>query len=199
MKHLDERVSDLVDDRLDHDERDRALAHLTGCAACREAVEFERHARNAVRSLSDVAPSEKLVRNLLALAEPGEPLPPAPPPGSAAPASVASWLPRESWFGGHPGAGNAGFSLTPRSAAARRTRAAKVLALGMCSTGATLVLLASLGSPPETADTPATPASVVPPVEEFAVEHARTTGGLPFVEPASLLVSDNSGVSGNGW
>ena len=61
MKHLDERISDLVDDRLEHDERDRALVHLTVCEHCREAVELERDARNALRSLPDIAPPAKLV------------------------------------------------------------------------------------------------------------------------------------------
>ncbi|RIQ28209.1 anti-sigma factor, partial [Jiangella rhizosphaerae] len=91
MRHLDERISDLVDDRLEHDERDRALVHLTVCAHCREAVELERDARNALRSLPSVEPSQRLVASLLALAEPGEPLPPAPP--AAQPPPVAGWRP----------------------------------------------------------------------------------------------------------
>lgn len=190
MKHLDERISDLVDDRLEHDERDRALVHLTVCAHCREAVELERDARNALRSLPAMAPSEKLVGRLLALAEPGEPLPPAPPASALQPAPVAGWRPRDS----RPPSGPAG--SRPGGRASRRVRAVRVVALGMCTTGAMLILLASLGS---TGDSPPdTPVSVVPPLEEFTEEHARSTGGLPFVEPASLLVTNQSS-TGGGW
>ncbi|PZF79855.1 anti-sigma factor family protein [Jiangella anatolica] len=191
MRHLDERISDLVDDRLEHDERDRALVHLTVCAHCREAVDLERDARNALRSLPDVAPSEKLLSSLLALAEPGEPLPPA-PPSSATPAPVAGWRPRDS----RPPSGPSG--ARPGARSARRVRAVRVVALGMCTTGAMLILLASLGSTGNSPGTPDTPVSVVPPLEQFTVEHARSTGGLPFVEPASLLVTTDSS-TGDGW
>ncbi|WP_298331602.1 zf-HC2 domain-containing protein [Haloactinopolyspora sp.] len=186
MKHLDERVSDLVDDRLDHDERDRALVHLTECAQCRNAVEDERHAKNALRSLPDVAPSATLVQNLLALAEPGDPLPPE-APGSA-PAPVADWRTRES----HPPSRPGGRRLP------RRVRTMRVAAVGMCTSGAMLILLAALGSPSTTSDPSPTPAGIVPPVEEFTLEHARSTGALPFVEPASLLVRQ-AGSLGGGW
>ena len=189
MKHLDERVSDLVDDRLDHDERDRALVHLTVCAYCRDAVEYERHAKNALRSLPDVAPSDSLVQNLLALAEPGEPLPPEVP--GRTPAPVAGWRPRDTRPPGGP-------SRPDRPRPARRVRAMRVAAVGMCSSGAMLVLLAALGSPSTTSDPSPTPAGVVPPVEQFTVEHARSTGALPFVETASLLVRHASSL-GDGW
>ena len=193
MKHLDERISDLVDDRLEHDERDRALVHLTVCAQCREAVDLERDARNALRSLPDIAPSDRLMASLLALAEPGEPLPPAPSGSAAHPAPVAGWRPRDS----RPPSGPSGSRPSARSG--RRVRAVRVVALGMCTTGAMLVLLASLGGTGANApSTPDTPVSVVPPLEQFTVEHARSTGGLPFVEPSSLLVT-NETRSGDGW
>ncbi len=193
MRHLDERISDLVDDRLEHDERDRALVHLTVCEHCREAVDVERDARNALRSLPDVAPSDKLVASLLALAEPGEPLPPVPSGSAATPAPVAGWRPRDS----RPPSGPSGSRPSGRSG--RRVRAVRVVALGMCTTGAMLILLASLGGTgANSPGTPDTPVSVVPPLEEFTVEHARSTGGLPFAEPASLLVTTDRS-TGDGW
>jgi hypothetical protein len=69
----------------------------------------------------------------------------------------------------------------------RHRRGVRVAASGMVSTGALLVLLASLGAPANTGRDQ-TPATVVPPVEEFTLEHARSTGGLPFAEPASIIV-----------
>ncbi|WP_162606448.1 anti-sigma factor family protein [Jiangella asiatica] len=190
MKHLDERISDLVDDRLEHDERDRALVHLTVCAQCREAVELERDAKNALRSLPDAQPSERLVQKLLLLAEPGEPLPP--PAADSHPAPVAAWRPRDT----RPVAGPK-FGRGPERSP-RRVRVVRVAALGMCTTGAMLVLLASLGGPSDSPDTPEAPVSVVPPLEEFTEEHARSTGVLPFAEPAPFLVTPSATV-GDGW
>jgi len=42
VKHLGIQVTALVDDQLSHDERDRALAHVTRCEQCRVAMEQER-------------------------------------------------------------------------------------------------------------------------------------------------------------
>ena len=39
---LGELLTALVDGALSHAERERALAHLTGCAGCREEVEAQR-------------------------------------------------------------------------------------------------------------------------------------------------------------
>ncbi len=194
MKHLDERVSDLIDDRLDHDERDRALGHLTVCTQCRDAVEYERNAKNALRGLPDAEPSGTLVQNLLALAEPGEPLPPEPPARTSSPAPVARWQSRESRSASAPSTRRPATRTRTRG----RSRAIRGVALGMCGTGALLVGLASLGSPNSTSEPSPTPASVVPPLEDFTLEHARSTGGLPFVEPGSLLIGDSE-PAGDGW
>ena len=198
MKHLDERISDLVDDRLDHDERDRALVHLTVCAACREAAELERHAKNALRSLPDAVPSERLIQSLRALAEPAGPLPPR-QPATSVPAPVAAWRPRDSRPRSGPAGGTSSSGPNRGSRSDRgRGRAMRVFALGTGSTAAVLLLLASLGGSPNPPGSDQAPASIVPPLEQFTVEHARSTGGLPFVQPASLLVT-NLGTLGDGW
>ncbi|WP_233552837.1 hypothetical protein, partial [Jiangella rhizosphaerae] len=111
---------------------------------------------------------------------------------AAQPPPVAGWRPRDS----RPPSGPSG--ARPGGRSSRRVRAVRVVALGMCTTGAMLILLASLGSTGNSPSTPDTPVSVVPPLEEFTQEHARSTGGLPFVEPASLLVG-TTGSTGDGW
>lgn len=173
MRHLDDRISDLVDDRLDHDERDRALAHLAGCAHCREAVDTERYTKRALMSLPGVDVPSALTDKLLGLAEPAGPLPAEDlePDESA---EVVPW-PREP----AQHAGRARF-------VDRHRRGARFAAGSMISTGAVLVMLASLGAPANTTDEPE-PAAVVPPMERFTAEHARSTGWLPFAEPASML------------
>src|SRR6266576_773112 len=63
MTHLGEQVSALVDGELDHDARDRALAHLTGCAECRAEVDAERRAKARLGQLADpVMPFEVTAR-----------------------------------------------------------------------------------------------------------------------------------------
>lgn len=184
MKHLEERVSDLVDERLDHDERDRALAHLTVCEHCRTQVELERYAKATLHGLPEAEPSARLLASLLSLAEPGDPMPPQRPAFSTPPAPVAQWRHHHDHPAGLPA------SARPHAESRRRQharRGVRYAAAGMLSAGALTVLLASLGSPTDP-DQGQAPASVVPPVDEFTLEHARTTGTLPFAEPAAILV-----------
>lgn len=173
MKHLGDRVSDLVDNRLNHDERDRALSHLAVCELCRTEVELERTARAALRALPGAEPSAKLYATLLAIAEPGGPLPPEQSP-SAEPSGVAGW--RE------------GTPVPRQPRIPVPARGVRYAAAGMLGAGAVVTLLAALGGEPRS-ETEPPPAAVVPPMNEFSVEHARTTGTLPFTEPASFLMT----------
>jgi hypothetical protein len=178
-------VSALVDDQLSHDERDRALAHVTHCEQCRVEMEQERETKAALRRLPTVEPSAGLVQSLLAMAEPGGPLPPQrrPFPGAATPA--AGWRPRDSGPRTGRPVGTPGSSRRPRIGPAPERARLQLAAAGVLSAGALTLVLASLGAPTVTAPAPT---AVVPPVQTFTVEHARSTGALPFVEPASVLV-----------
>lgn len=179
MKHLDERVSDLVDDRLDHNERDHVLAHVAECQLCRDAVEYERAAKAALRHLPDVEPSAKLMTTLLTMAEPGGPLPPERPGFPVAAAPVAGW--RE-----YP----ARASIRPPRLGLP-ARGARYAAAGVLSLGGVVALLAAVGAPAEDATTHTNSddaTAVVPSLDEFTLEHARISGVLPFAEPASYLV-----------
>jgi len=186
VKHLGERVTALVDGQLGHDDRDRALAHIARCELCRADVELERQTKAALRRLPDVEPPAELIRKLLALAESGGPLPPQrrPFPGAATPA--VGWRAPDR----RPGAGRPVDVAGPRrpqgaprlSTPRRRVRLA---AAGVLSAGFLTLALATLGGPAQSGPAPAT---IVPPMEQFTVEHARSTGSLPFVEPAAVVV-----------
>ena len=191
MKHLGIRVSALADGQLSHEERDRALAHVARCEQCRHELEQERETKAALRGLPLVEPPAELVKALLAMAETGGPLPPQrrPFPGPATPAV--------GWRSHHRRPGTvrpAGSEASRRPDVAPRPTRPRVqlAAAGALSAGALTLLLATLG----TATTGSAPAAVVPPMKTFAVEHAKSTGALPFVEPASILVP--AGVLGNG-
>jgi len=184
VRHLGIRVSALVDDQLSHDERDRALAHVTRCAECRMEMEQERLTKAALRRLPLVEPPAELLKVLLAMAEAGGPLPPQrrPFPGPTTP--TVGWRPRN----GRPQTGRPiGDRGSRRPEVVHRDRRARtqLAAAGALSAGALALMLATLGAP--TASDPA-PTAVVPPMKTFTVEHAKSTGGMPFVEPASVVV-----------
>jgi anti-sigma factor RsiW len=191
VRHLGLRVSALVDDQLSHDERDRALAHVAHCEQCRVEVEQERGTKAALRQLPADEPPAELVRALLAMAETGGPLPPPrrPFPGPATPA--VGWRRLDGRPGDRPVRGPA--TRRPDVAPRQQRARLQVAAAGTLSAGALLLVLATLGAP---AATSSSPASVVPPMQTFRVEHAKSTGALPFVEPASILVP--AGVLGDG-
>lgn len=87
---LSSRVSALADGSLPDDVRDRALAHVTSCPDCRADLEAELLLRARLRALPAPRPSSSLVSSLLAMGEPGGPVPPrvGHVPGTPRPAPV---------------------------------------------------------------------------------------------------------------
>ncbi len=76
MSHLGDRLSALVDGELSAAERDRAHAHLAGCAACRAEANQLRALKKRMRGLGELPPDDALTQRLIAIAEPGPPVPP---------------------------------------------------------------------------------------------------------------------------
>ena len=93
-EHLGARLGALVDGELAHDDRDRALAHLAGCAQCRTLVEAERTLKNQLEAMAMPEPSARLMAALFAI--PQTERPPEPPAGS--PPQVGGFLGRTSAF-----------------------------------------------------------------------------------------------------
>jgi hypothetical protein len=128
--------------------------------------------------LPDVVPSAAFLNALLALAEPGGPYPPQRRPFPGATTTAAGWRTTHSQF--------------PRQRTARqphhlRGRTSVRLAVGgVVTLGALTAVLATLGGPDPADSRPAS--VVVPPLHQFTVEHARSSGSLPFFEPTSALV-----------
>ncbi|MCD0448045.1 zf-HC2 domain-containing protein [Actinocorallia sp. API 0066] len=76
MSCLGERLTALVDGELDHDERDRAHAHLVLCATCRAEAEALRAVKRRLSALGGTAPSTDLMVGLYALGRtPSAPVP----------------------------------------------------------------------------------------------------------------------------
>jgi anti-sigma factor RsiW len=182
MSHLGARLSALVDGELDHDERDRVLAHLAHCAECREEATALRSLKKRIRDLDDEAAGAELARRLVALAEPGEPTPPARPlPGSPQPRPVMRMYPHPPHLSGRP--------LGAVGSRPRRRRAPYVVA------GVFSVLVAGIGGASFAVGggEPAPGPHITPPADMFTVEHSVTTGEVPFTEPTATYVP--SGVS----
>jgi hypothetical protein len=66
-QHLGERLCSLVDGQLCHDQRDRALAHLANCLACRAQVVEYRRMKQRLAGLCSPALPETLTDRLLGL------------------------------------------------------------------------------------------------------------------------------------
>lgn len=131
---LGQRVTALADGSLHEDVRDRALAHTLACAACREALDAERRTLAVLRSLPEPQPSARLVAELLALGEPGGPVPSrrGPGPGMPRPAFVRLAPPPTSTGTVRPGGGSHPGARRP---VARRTRTLVLAAAGALGAG----------------------------------------------------------------
>jgi len=163
MSHLDDLAAALVDGELPPDQRDRALAHLAGCAACRDEVDVQRRlkARLAAAGAPPI-PSDLTVR-LLAI------------PSTAPEPEVRrrGALP----VGGPRGRRPAGRTVPARAPRRARRMAGSLSALVVVLGGAML-----LGGEKQ---------GVEPPVGAFVVEHTATNGQMPLSDPAAgvLLTS----------
>jgi hypothetical protein len=94
--HLGTRLGALVDGELAHDDRDRALSHLAGCAQCRTLVEAERTLKKQFTAMPMPEPSARLMAALFQI--PHNQAPTEPPRGGTQPPQVGGFLGRSSAF-----------------------------------------------------------------------------------------------------
>jgi anti-sigma factor RsiW len=173
MSHLGDRLSALIDGELDGSERDRASAHLASCEQCRTEAAELRALKQKLSTLLSRAPAEAaMTRRLIAMTGPGGPLPPrrrllrlAPGPRPAGRRETKRETRRETR---RPG---------PRGPVRRR-----YLVFGAVS----LVVGLSTAAFTAGGGGGATPGPrITPPVEMYSVQHAITTGEVPFTGPSA--------------
>jgi anti-sigma factor RsiW len=173
MSHLGDRLSALVDGELGGAERDRAHAHLAACEPCRAEAAELRALKQKLRGLMDGAPSEAaMTSRLIAMTGPGGPM----PPRRRLLRVVPGRRPASGPVASRPGSGLR--SSTPWPSPRRR----RYLVLG------TVSLVVGLGTAAFTAGGGGDAAPgprVTPSVEMYSVEHAITTGEVPFPAPAA--------------
>jgi anti-sigma factor RsiW len=176
--HLGERLSALVDGELDHDTRDRLLAHLAGCAECRAEVDDERRLKARLGGLADPEmPAELLVR-LHAVAQTT-----APPRDVAATAPTAPSRPRSRRDSSRPA------TRGGRRRLVRRTRVAALGTGGLLAAAMTFAFVIGGGA--------ASGQAVTPSVDRLTVEHAAVTSDVPLTGPATTAVNASFARSGS--
>ncbi|MEV4007171.1 zf-HC2 domain-containing protein [Actinomadura sp. NPDC049753] len=201
MSCLGERLTALVDGELGDEERERAHAHLAGCARCREEADQLRRLKGRLRGLSELPatdgtddlPSADFLSRLRTLPElsglPGAPAAPeAPVPGLSpkSPVPHAGSRPRHP---SRPLRSSARPVRPPHAARPRDNRPAghaaairvqprrRYLVVG----AATLFL--GLGTASYMAGGRQDSPAVTPAFDRFAVEHALTSGDAPMTDP----------------
>jgi anti-sigma factor RsiW len=195
MSHLGDRLSALVDGELDGAELDRAHAHLAGCEQCRAEAAELRALKQKLRELTTGAPAEAaMTRRLIAMTGPGGPLPPQRRllrvvPGRRSAVGLVPSAPSGPAPSGPAPFRSAPSGPAPSAPAGRRSRPARrrrYLVLG------TVSLVVGLGTAAFTAGGggDASPGPrITPPVEMYSVEHAITTGEVPFPGPTAQPAS----------
>jgi hypothetical protein len=184
--HIDARVTDLVDGRLDRDSADLFFAHAASCATCKAAIDAERAVKGKLANSRDPQPSQMLRARLVGLAAPGEPVSPRRPtmPEPARPSLPPVPGPRSTLHSRQltapPGRGadRDGYHGDASSVRQRRHRRRRSLVgVGALSfAGAVLAVSFTAGAAQE----PGAP--VTPSTDRFAIEHAATTTGLTFAK-----------------
>jgi anti-sigma factor RsiW len=179
MSHLGDLVSALVDGELSGAELDRANAHLAACDICQAEANSLRRLKRELRALAESCAADGITGRLLAIT--GE-------DGLAAP------LPARPLERGHRGhrprgqgrpAGGRGPAYgpvggRPRSRAPGRRRGRYML-WGTVSLVVVGIGTAAFGM----GGSSGTPGPrITPQVEVFDVEHAMTSGDVPFADPA---------------
>jgi len=166
MSHLGSLVSALIDGELAGTELDRANAHLAGCAACRAEAAQLRELKHELRTLGDLdgAGAGAITSRLLAM------IGPTGPAGQSGPVT-ARRLQRQ------PG----------RRARRRRGRYAMWGAMSLVVVGVGAAAFGMGGAP--SGNEP----QITPQLELFDMQHALTSGDVPFADP-----TDSTGTRAQG-
>ena len=174
--HLGERLSALVDGELDHDTRDKLLAHLAGCADCRTEVDDERRLKARLGSLSDPALPAGLTERLVAIPESDGH---ARDVAAAAPVTTRPTSRRDK----RRPASTAGQRPANRGEERRGRRRTRVMvgSGGLVAAAMTFAFVIGGGA--------ASGEAVTPPVDRLTVEHAAVTSDVPLTGPATTAVN----------
>jgi anti-sigma factor RsiW len=190
VSHLGDHLSALVDGELSGAELDRANAHVAACGACRVEANALRRLKHELRALAEVCDADGITNRLLAMtgqsgADEAEEQVPANLAGLAYPrervrvADLA--VERDRRHGIRASA--APYSAAPsRRRVTRRGRGRYVLwtTLSLIAVGIGSAAFGMGGSPGSPGP------QITPQLEVFDMQHAITSGDVPFADPADV-------------
>jgi anti-sigma factor RsiW len=182
VSHLGDLLSALVDGELSGAELDRANAHLAACDACRVEANALRRLKHELRALAEVSDSGDMTRRLLAM--PGE-ADQAGPPNLAAQMPVRH-LGREHVYRRRVSARRRSmsdpYSALPSGRFTGRRRGRYVLwsTLSLVVVGVSTAAFGMGGNSAPTGP------QITPQLEVYDIQHAITSGDVPFDDPADV-------------
>ena len=179
--HLGDLLSALVDGELSGAELDRANAHVAACGACRVEAHALRRLKHQLRALAEVTDSDDMTRRLLAMKGTGDQ---AGREGPASPVPVRQ-LGRNRARRRRLAVGRRAladpYAAQPSRRVVRRRRGRYVLwstvSLVVVGIGAAFGLGGGSPSPGP---------RITPQLEVFDIQHAITSGDVPFDDPADV-------------
>jgi anti-sigma factor RsiW len=182
-------LSALVDGELSGAELDRANAHVASCGACRVEANALRRLKHQLRGLAEVNDSGDITRRLLAMCgTDGQPdgLAGGQPGGEGHAAQVpARQLGRERARRGRVAAGRRAmadpYSAQPSRRLVRRRRGRYVLWSTVSLVVVGIGTAFGLGG-----NSASTGPQITPQLEVFDMQHAITSGDVPFDDPADV-------------
>ena len=180
--HLGDLLSALVDGELSGTELDRANAHVAACGACRVEAHALRRLKHQLRALAEVSDCDDITRRLLSMCgtdgQPGQ-------DGQAAPVP-ARQLGRQRNRRRRVAAGRRAmgdpYSAQPSRRLIRRRRGRYVL----WSTVSLVVVGIGTAAFGMGGNTGSTGPQITPQLEVFDIQHAITSGDVPFDDPADV-------------
>ena len=183
MSHLGELLSALVDGELSGTELDRANAHVAACGACRVEANALRRLKHELRALAEVSDCGDMTKRLLALSgQEGQPA----TSGPAAPVQ-ARQLGRESGQRRRVRAAGERSLADPYSVLAsgrpvgrRRGRYVLWSTLSLVVVGIGTAAFGMGGGAASTGP------QITPQLEVYDIQHAITSGDVPFDDPADV-------------
>jgi anti-sigma factor RsiW len=163
MSHLGRRLSALIDDELDHVDRDRVLVHLARCEPCRAEAVALRMLKRRMNALGGAAADSTLMQRLMGLAMSGD----------LGTDGRSIWEPGWPWPAGAAANGIAVRELRPG-----RLTLAGFFALLLVSLGAAAFAAGGGGQQPGPRVTPA--------VDMYMLQHDIITGAVPASRPSPV-------------
>ncbi len=167
MNHLGEHLSALVDGELNGAELDRANAHLAACELCRGEAAALRQLKRDLRALFEVDGDEGLTGRLLAMAGPGGPVP-------------SRRIRREEYQRERSLDGRSARRLVRTRASRGRYVLWSAVSLFVIGIGTAAFTMGGTGGTANPGP------KITPQLEMFSVEHAITSGDVPFPDPTQI-------------